>query len=131
MRSPISCICLPLNFQYSYYLVTREALKDVPRVKAFNAFIIDRSAKMKHVFEGGSARAVETQRSLLVELQPRLAEPDRVRRRDRNGAVDAEDGDLEFVARFDGIGEHHAIGQVEPLNGRWAGIAALAAVSVR
>jgi DNA-binding transcriptional LysR family regulator len=49
--------CLPLNFQYSYYLVTREALKDVPRVKAFNAFIIDRSAKMKHVFEGGSARA--------------------------------------------------------------------------
>lgn len=51
--------CLPLHFHYNYYLVTREALKDVPRVKAFNAFIIERAAAMKHVFEGRPESAAE------------------------------------------------------------------------
>src|SRR5262245_51282595 len=57
---------------------------------------------------------------LLVELDPRLAEEDRVQRCQTDGPVDAEDRDLEFVARFHLLGEHNAIGHVEALDRRRA-----------
>jgi DNA-binding transcriptional LysR family regulator len=60
----VQCLSLT-HFQYSYYLVTREALKDVPRVKAFNAFIIERAATTRHVFEGRPARASKRREAYL------------------------------------------------------------------
>ena len=46
----IECFDIP-QFNYGYYLVTREALKDVPRVKAFNEFIVGRATVLKHIVE--------------------------------------------------------------------------------
>jgi DNA-binding transcriptional LysR family regulator len=50
----VECFELP-QFKYGYYLLTREALKDVPRVKAFNEFIIGRAVALKHMLEGRPA----------------------------------------------------------------------------
>src|SRR5258708_39578660 len=53
---------------------------------------------------------------LLVELDTRLAEPNEVRRRDRDRSVDPKDSDLELVAGLCRGGKHHAIGHVETLD---------------
>src|SRR5258708_10446412 len=53
---------------------------------------------------------------LLVELDTRLAEPNEVRRRDRDRSVDPKDRDLELVAGLCRGGKHHAIGHVETLD---------------
>jgi len=37
------------DFNYGWYLVTRTALKDVPRVKAFNQFIIAHAGTLKRL----------------------------------------------------------------------------------
>src|SRR5438105_14383348 len=60
---------------------------------------------------------------LSVKFDPGFAEPDGIGRRDRNRSVDAEDCDLELVARPDRIGQHDAIRHVEALDRRGAGIA--------
>jgi DNA-binding transcriptional LysR family regulator len=45
--------CIPLHhFDYHYYLVTRESLKDVPHVRAFNDFIVCRASAMKEALQG-------------------------------------------------------------------------------
>src|SRR5271163_3783798 len=72
-----------------------------------------------------TSRAGEV-KTLLVEFDLGLAEPDEIRRRDRDRSVDAEHRDLEFVARFDRICEYDAIGHVEALDRGWARIAAAA-----
>src|SRR5579883_1006603 len=59
--------------------------------------------------------------ALLVELDRCLAEEHEIRRRDRNGPVDAEDRNLELVPGLDGIRQHHAVRNVEPLDGRRTG----------
>src|SRR5260370_36771392 len=55
-------------------------------------------------------------RWLFVKFNRRLAEKQEVRRRDRNWPVDAEDCDLELVARLDRIGEYDPIWDVEALD---------------
>jgi DNA-binding transcriptional LysR family regulator len=46
--------CLPMpDFNYGWYLITREALRDVPRVKAFNRFIVARASMLKRLQRGG------------------------------------------------------------------------------
>ena len=47
--------CLPLRDtgQYGWYLLVREALKDVPRVKAFNPFIAARASSLKRLQRSG------------------------------------------------------------------------------
>jgi DNA-binding transcriptional LysR family regulator len=52
----VECFKIP-QFNYGYYLVTRESLKDVPRIKAFNEFIIGRAMVMKQLIEGRRSRA--------------------------------------------------------------------------
>lgn len=47
----VECFLLT-HLDYHYYLATRAALKDVPRVKAFNDFIVSRSSAFKYVLEG-------------------------------------------------------------------------------
>ena len=47
----VECIPLP-ELQYHYYLVTRENLKDVPHVRAFNDFVVCRAASVKHMLQG-------------------------------------------------------------------------------
>jgi DNA-binding transcriptional LysR family regulator len=44
----IACFAMP-DFNYGWYLITREALKDVPRVKAFNKFIIAHASTLKRL----------------------------------------------------------------------------------
>jgi DNA-binding transcriptional LysR family regulator len=45
--------CIPLSeLQYHYYLVTRENLKDVPHVRAFNDFLVCRVGVMKSTLQG-------------------------------------------------------------------------------
>ena len=44
----IECFLMP-DFNYGWYLVTRTALKDVPRVKAFNQFIIAHAGTLKRL----------------------------------------------------------------------------------
>src|SRR5262245_60949105 len=61
---------------------------------------------------------------LLIKLNLRLPEPDRVRRRHRNRSVDAEDRNLELLAGADLGAEHDAIGHVVALHGGRAWIAA-------
>src|SRR5436189_4293428 len=56
--------------------------------------------------------------TLLEELDLRFAEEDGIGRRERNGSVDREDGDLEPVAGLHALAEHHAVRHVEPLDGR-------------
>jgi len=56
----IECFALP-QFKYAYYLITRADLKDIPRVKAFNQFLIARTAKLKHVLEGRPTKGRNTQ----------------------------------------------------------------------
>src|ERR1700676_1469070 len=68
----------------------------------------------------------ESEIALAKKFDLRLAEPDEIHRCDRNRTVDAEDSDLELVARFDSIGEHHAIGHVEALDRGRAGVAGAA-----
>src|SRR5690349_11369466 len=55
-----------------------------------------------------------------------LAEKDEIYRRHRDRPVDAEDCDLELVARLDRFGEDDAIGHVEALDGGRAGVAGAA-----
>src|SRR5689334_7436983 len=50
------------------------------------------------------------------EFDLRLSEPEEIRRCRRNWPVDRKDRDLELVARGHGIGEHEAMGHVEPLD---------------
>ena len=57
----IECIALP-QFKYGYYLITRADIKDLPRVKAFNQFLISRVAKVKHVLEPSKRHARESSR---------------------------------------------------------------------
>src|SRR5437016_4377634 len=64
--------------------------------------------------------------SLFVEFNRCPPEKQEVRRRDRNWSVDAEDRNLELVARLDRIGEHDSIRNVEPLDRRRAGDAGAA-----
>jgi DNA-binding transcriptional LysR family regulator len=47
----VECFPMP-DFGYRLYLLTREDLKDVPRIRAFNDFIVGRAATMRHVIEG-------------------------------------------------------------------------------
>src|SRR4051812_24234760 len=49
------------------------------------------------------------------ELDLRLAEPNEIRRRGGNRAIDGEHRDFEFVAGVDGVPEHQPVGHVEPL----------------
>jgi DNA-binding transcriptional LysR family regulator len=42
------------DMQYQYYLVTREALKGAPHVRAFNDFIVGRAGALKDVLQGRS-----------------------------------------------------------------------------
>jgi hypothetical protein len=58
----------------------------------------------------------ESEIALAKKFDLRLAEPDQIHRCDRNRPVDAEECDLELVARLDSIGEHHAIGHVDDEN---------------
>ena len=45
--------CFPLpDFGYRLFLLTREELKDVPRIRAFNDFIVARAMALRHVVEG-------------------------------------------------------------------------------
>src|SRR5580700_11516691 len=46
------CCSMP-DFNYGWYLITREALRDVPRVKAFNRFIVARASELKRLQRGG------------------------------------------------------------------------------
>src|SRR5437867_1316244 len=64
--------------------------------------------------------------ALTEKLHLRCAEPDEVHWRDRNRPVDAEDRNLELVARLDCVRQDDAIRYVETLDGGWAGIAAAA-----
>src|SRR6266446_8949366 len=64
--------------------------------------------------------------ALLVELDRCLAEEHEIRRRHRNRPVNAEDRDLDLVPGLYGIGEHHAVGDVEALDGGRAGDAGAA-----
>src|SRR5580700_11298771 len=50
------------------------------------------------------------------EFDLRLAEPEEIRRCGRDRPIDRKDRDLELVAGGDGIGEHQAMGHVEPLD---------------
>jgi DNA-binding transcriptional LysR family regulator len=50
----VECFPLP-QLKYFYFLATRESLKDVPRVKAFNDFVVSRAAAFKHVLLGRPA----------------------------------------------------------------------------
>src|SRR5712672_375338 len=50
------------------------------------------------------------------KFHPRLPEPDRICWRHRDRPVDAENGDLELVAGFDGRSEHHAVWNVVALD---------------
>jgi hypothetical protein len=43
------------NFGYRLFLLTREELKDLPRIRAFNDFIVARAVTMRHVVEGRGA----------------------------------------------------------------------------
>jgi DNA-binding transcriptional LysR family regulator len=45
----IECFPLPNNGAYGWYLIVREALKDVPRVKAFTQFIAARAGTLKRL----------------------------------------------------------------------------------
>ena len=47
----IECFPMP-DFNYGYYLVTRESLKDVPRVKAFKKFIVARARTLWRLQRG-------------------------------------------------------------------------------
>src|SRR5881409_1685564 len=58
---------------------------------------------------------------LFVEFNRRLPEKQEVRRRDRNWAIDAEDGHLELVACLNRVREYDAIGNVEALDRGRAG----------
>jgi hypothetical protein len=58
---------------------------------------------------GGASVDLQTTASL-ERLNLRLANEDEILRRDRDRSIDAEDRDLELVARLDGVGEHHPIG---------------------
>jgi DNA-binding transcriptional LysR family regulator len=44
----IECFLMP-DFDCSYYLLTRESLKNVPRVKAFNKFIVARARTLRRL----------------------------------------------------------------------------------
>jgi DNA-binding transcriptional LysR family regulator len=48
----VECFAMP-DFNYGYYLLTREALRDVPRVKAFNKFIVAHASTLKRRQRGG------------------------------------------------------------------------------
>jgi len=51
----VECFRL-VEMQYHYYLITREVLKDVPHVRAFNDFIVCRAGALKHVLQGRPAK---------------------------------------------------------------------------
>jgi DNA-binding transcriptional LysR family regulator len=44
----IKCFAMP-DFNYGWYLITREALRDEPRVNALNKFIVAHASALKHV----------------------------------------------------------------------------------
>ncbi|WP_119419051.1 LysR family transcriptional regulator [Desertibaculum subflavum] len=52
----VECFRMP-DFGYSFYLVTNAALKNTPRIRAFNDFIIARAASFRQLLDG---RAPET-----------------------------------------------------------------------
>src|SRR5439155_11625197 len=64
---------------------------------------------------------ITSMRMLFVKLNRRLPEKQEVRRCDRNWSVDAEDGNLELVARLNRIGEYDPIRNVEALDRGRAG----------
>lgn len=47
----VKCFPMP-DFKIGIYLMTRESLKDVPRVRAFNKFLVARVGVLKRVLEG-------------------------------------------------------------------------------
>jgi DNA-binding transcriptional LysR family regulator len=49
-RHLVECFAMP-DFKIGIYLITRESLKDVPRVKAFTKFIGDRASLLKRALE--------------------------------------------------------------------------------
>lgn len=51
----VECFPMP-DFGYRLFLLTREELKDLPRVRAFNDFIVARAVTMRHVLEGRGSR---------------------------------------------------------------------------
>ena len=51
----IACFNIP-GFDFGYYLVTPESLKNVPCVKAFTAFIVSRAPALKRALEGETRR---------------------------------------------------------------------------
>ncbi|MFC7735155.1 LysR family transcriptional regulator [Roseomonas sp. GCM10028921] len=52
----VECFPMP-HFGYRLFLLTRAELKDLPRIRAFNDFIVARAASMRHVIEGRPSRA--------------------------------------------------------------------------
>jgi DNA-binding transcriptional LysR family regulator len=55
-RDLVECFAMP-DFKLGIYLVTRESLKDVPRVKAFTKFIGARASLLKRALEGRRSRS--------------------------------------------------------------------------
>jgi DNA-binding transcriptional LysR family regulator len=47
-RDLIECFPIP-EMNHGWYLLTRQELKDVPRVKAFNQFIVSRASRLKRL----------------------------------------------------------------------------------
>ncbi|MBP0446129.1 LysR family transcriptional regulator [Roseomonas sp. SSH11] len=47
----VECFPLP-DFGYRLFLLTREELKDLPRIRAFNDFIVARAISMRDIIEG-------------------------------------------------------------------------------
>ena len=50
----IRCFAPPVQFDSEVLLVTRADLKDVPRIRAFNDFIVTRFNAMRHIAEGAA-----------------------------------------------------------------------------
>jgi DNA-binding transcriptional LysR family regulator len=53
--SLVECFAMP-DFGYSFFLVTNAALKDAPRIRAFNDFIVARAATARHLLDGRTAQ---------------------------------------------------------------------------
>jgi hypothetical protein len=52
-----SSVSLMPDFDCSYYLLTRKSLKNVPRVKAFNKFIVSRASMLRRLQRKGHSGA--------------------------------------------------------------------------
>lgn len=47
----VRCLMLPL-IDHNYYLITAARVKDLPRIRAFNDFLVAQAGRMKHMLEG-------------------------------------------------------------------------------